>query len=214
MSVLGKRLKELREGRQLLQKELADALGISRNTLASWETGHRTPEMSAVQRLADYFGVSLDYLLGRSDPWQTAESPVSYPSPGAPNEMLRLPVVGAIRAGEPVPAADSVEGHVSVPAEDVQDGEYFFLRVKGDAMTGARIHGGDLVLVRKQPEVEDGDIAVVLVGNDDEAILRRLHRTNGKWLLQPENPMLRPAVVPRRQVKIIGKVVRVQFELR
>jgi transcriptional regulator with XRE-family HTH domain len=65
--VFPKRLKGLREERDLLQKELADKLGISRATVASWEAGHRTPELSAAQRLADFFTVSVDYLLGRTD---------------------------------------------------------------------------------------------------------------------------------------------------
>lgn len=216
MSIFGKRLKELRETRKLLQRDLAGALGIPRNTLASWEAGYRIPEMSAAQKLADYFGVSLDYLLGRTDPGQAAaESFASYHlPPAAPaGELLRVPVVGVIRAGEPVPAPQNLEGYVPTPAEDVQDGEYFFLRVKGDSMIGARIHERDLVLIRKQPKVENGDIAVVLVEEDDEATLKRVYRAEGQWLLQPENPTMRPMVVSRRQVKIIGKVVRVQFDV-
>ncbi len=214
MSTFGERLRQLRQTRRLFQKELAEALGTSRNTVASWEAGHRTPEMAAAQRLADYFGVSLDYLVGRGEPGAAAESLTGYFPPGVlpVGEMARVPVVGAIRAGEPILAAQHLEGYVSVPAEDVHGGEYFFLRVKGDSMIGARIHEGDLVLVRRQPEVENGDIAVVLV-DDDTATLKRVYRTNGQWLLQPENPTMRPIVVPRRDVKIIGKVVRVQFDL-
>lgn len=215
MAALGKRLKELRESRHLRQKELAEVLGISRNTLASWEAGHRNPGMSAAQRLADYFGVSLDYLLGRDEPWQTAEHSPAYPTAStAPlSHTACIPVVGTIRAGEPLFAADNLEGQASVPVEDIEGGQHFFLRVKSDDMIGARIHGGDLVLVRQQETVESGDIAVVLVEGEAEAALRRLYRTDGKWLLQPENPTLRPAVVSRRQVRIIGKVVRVQFEV-
>jgi repressor LexA len=194
---------------------LAGELGVSRNTLASWEAGHRNPEVSAVRKLADYFGVSLDYLLGRCGPWQTAESSPSYPDAESDpeNRLVHLPVVRILRAGQPLLAPEAVEGWTAIPAADVQDGSYFFLRVGGDDLLGARIRRGDLVLVRQQETAENGDIAVVLVEGETEAVLRRVFRTNGQWLLQPENPALQPAVVPRRQARIVGKVVRVQFDV-
>lgn len=125
--------------------------------------------------------------------------------------MVRVPVLGVIRAGEPLYAVQNLEGYILTPAEDVKNGEYFFLRVKGDSMVGARIQEGDLVLVRKQDYVDDGEIAVVLVGGE-EATLKRVFRANGKWLLQPENPSMKPVLIDEQDMKIIGKVVRVQFE--
>ena len=126
--------------------------------------------------------------------------------------MTRVPILGTIRAGEPIYAAENIEGYELVPADDLRGGEYFFLRVKGDSMIGARIQDGDLVLVRRQEDVDDGDIAVILVG-PEEATLKRLYRTDGKWILQPANPNYKPLVIDKVDVKIIGKVVRVQFEV-
>jgi repressor LexA len=213
MTAFGNRLRDLRQEKQLRQKELSEALGISRSTIASWEAGHRTPEVSAARKLADFFGVSLDHLLGRSE-GRAAESPSGYraddlPTPG---DVVLVPVLGVVRAGQPLLASQNVEGHLAVPAADVQGGEYFFLRVKGDSMVGARIHEGDLVLVRRQPEVENGEIAVVLV-DEEEATLKRVFRLDGKWLLQAENPAMCPLVLPRRAVRVVGKVVRVQFDV-
>lgn len=214
MASFAQRLKELRQARGLRQRELSGALDIPRNTIASWETGRRFPEVSAAQRLADFFGVTLDYLLGRSDASPAAaEAFTRYlPQAGERDRTVLVPVVGVIRAGEPILAAQSLEGHVRLPASDVPGGEHFFLRVRGDSMVGARIHEGDLVLVRRQPEVDDGDIAVVLI-DDEEATIKRVYRLDGKWLLKPENPGMPPLVLPRRAVRIIGKVVRVQFDV-
>lgn len=214
MAEFGDRLRGLRENRSLRQKDLAAALEVPRSTIASWEAGHRTPEIAAAQKLADFFAVSLDYLLGRTTPGEAAEPPAGYRAGTLPvsPEWVLVPVFGVVRAGEPLLAVQDAEGQLAVPAVDVRGGEYFFLRVKGDSMIGARIHDGDLVLVRQQPEVENGEIAVVLV-DDEEATLKRVFRLEGKWLLQPENPTLRPLVLPRRAVRILGKVVRVQFDV-
>lgn len=195
------------------QKELSEALGISRSTIASWEASHRTPEVSAARKLADFFGVSLDYLLGRSE-GRAAEPPSRYRAGdlSTSSDTVFVPIVGVVRAGQPILASQNVEGHLAVPATDVQGAEFFFLRVRGDSMTGARIHEGDLVLVRRQPEVENGEIAVVLIDEED-ATLKRVFRLDGKWLLQAENPAIPPLVLPRRAVRVIGKVVRVQFDV-
>ncbi|HHW14498.1 MAG TPA: repressor LexA [Firmicutes bacterium] len=142
-----------------------------------------------------------------------AESPGQLPSNVYPvGEIVRLPIVGVIRAGEPLLAEQNIEGYSWVPAEEVQGGEYFFLRVKGDSMIGARIHDGDLVLIRRQEDVDDGDIAAVLV-NDEEATLKRVFRSDGAWFLQPENPQMRPIIVRKQDVRIIGKAVSGRFNL-
>ncbi|MGE5507129.1 MAG: S24 family peptidase [Chitinophagales bacterium] len=214
MADFGNRLRSLRGQRQLKQKELAAALAVPRSTIASWEAGHRTPEISAAQRLADFFAVSLDYLLGRNAPGEALEPQAGYraETPSAPTEWILVPVFGVVRAGEPLLAIQDAEGRLAVPAADLRGGEHFFLRVKGDSMTGARIHDGDLVLVRRQPEVENGEIGVVLV-DDEEATVKRVFRLEDKWLLQPENPTHRPLILPRRAVRVLGKVVRVQFDV-
>lgn len=203
----GERLARLRTNKGLSQYKLAELLGFSRGQIANYEHGTREPDHETLRRLADFFGVTTDYLLGRTD------DPAPLPKNAIPvSQLVKVPIVGTIRAGEPILAAENIEGYEMVSAEQVKNGTYFFLRVKGDSMIGAGIREGYLVLVRKQEDVEDGDIAVVLV-DDEEATLKRVYRADGKWILHPENPAMKPIVVEKRDVKIVGRVMLVQFEV-
>lgn len=203
----GRKLKELREAAGLKQKALAERLGIVQNHLYRIEAGHRNPTFEILEKAARIFGVPVSIFLEQDAP-QPSLPPNAYPV----GPMVRVPIVGVIRAGEPILAEERIEGYCSVAADEVTGGEHFFLRVRGDSMIGARIQEGDLVLVRRQADVDDGDIAVVMV-NDDEATIKRVYREDGKWLLKPENPTMRPLVVDRHDVRIIGKVIQLRVQL-
>ena len=121
-----------------------------------------------------------------------------------------LPVVGAIRAGEPVLAFENIEKHVAVDLSFARGEGLFFLRVQGDSMIDAHIMDGDLALIRPQPEVASGDIAAVLLG--DEATLKYFFKEKNTVRLQPANPAYEPIVIKNKdaaQLRIIGKVVGV-----
>lgn len=127
---------------------------------------------------------------------------------------LRVPVVGRIRAGEPVLAQEQVEGYVVIDGEWVgapggaSAADHFALKVKGDSMINAGILDGDFVIVRQQPTATDGEIVVVLLG--DEATVKRLFKENDQVRLQPEHPTMEPIVVTKQQsFSILGKVVAV-----
>ncbi|MDN5324135.1 MAG: repressor LexA [Clostridia bacterium] len=126
-------------------------------------------------------------------------------------DIVKIPVLGVIRAGEPILAEENIIGYESISADEIKSGEYFYLKVKGDSMINARIYDGDLVLVRKQEDVENGQIAVILI--EDEATLKRVYRNNGTLILHPENPKYQPMLIEKGNVKIIGKVVEVKFKL-
>ena len=100
---------------------------------------------------------------------------------------------------------------VETPEEQVKYGDYFYLQVKGDSMTGSRIYEGDLVLVRKQPEVENGEIAVVRT-NESEATLKRVKYVDGTYVLYPDNPKYSPVIIKSDNAQIIGKVIKVEFD--
>lgn len=127
---------------------------------------------------------------------------------------LRLPVVGRVRAGEPLLAQEHVEGHVVIdggwlgvsPVTD--DSQHFALKVKGDSMINAGILDGDHVVVRQQPTAEDGEIVVALLG--EEATVKRFYKEEDRIRLQPEHPTMEPLIVAKPQtVTILGKVVAV-----
>lgn len=133
------------------------------------------------------------------------------------NEFIKVPILGTIRAGQAILAIENIEGYELVQESEARNGEYFYLRVTGDSMIGARIYDGDLVFVKKQSDVDHGDIAVVLI-NGDEATLKRVLKTDNSIILQPENPKYIPMVFSQKDiesnyVQILGKVIHVKFNI-
>ena len=120
-------------------------------------------------------------------------------------KMRRVPLLGTIACGEPLLAVENIEGKVDVPEHIRAD---FALRCKGDSMINARIFDGDIVYIRQQPAVENGQIAAVLIG--DEATLKRVRLFDDHISLEPENPMYRPIVYwngDMASIRILGLAV-------
>ena len=206
---IGMNIKDLREKAGLSQGELARILNVSDKTVSAWENGTRTPRMGAIQKLADYFHVQKSVLIEDQWPFDLPENAFPYNTPA----MHRIPVLGTISAGLPIYAEQNIEGYTYT---DLNGGaEYFALRVKGDSMTAARINPGDTLIVRRQDMVENGEIAVVLVG-DEEATVKRFYRKDNVVTLIPQsnNPEHQPQIYNCRttSIRILGKVVRNQFE--
>jgi repressor LexA len=131
-------------------------------------------------------------------------------TPAPAVEQRRLPLVGEIAAGGPLLAEQNIEEYVAVPEPLSRGGEEFLLRVKGESMIEAGILDGDIVVVRRQQDADDGDIVVALAGDDelaDEATVKRFFRESGRIRLQPENSALEPIFA--RHVQILGKVIGV-----
>jgi repressor LexA len=131
---------------------------------------------------------------------------------------LRVPVIGRIRAGEPVLAQEHVEGHVVIDgswlggSKASNGAEHFALKVQGDSMINAGILQDDFVIVRQQPVAQDGDIVVALMG--DEATIKRFFRDGDHIRLQPEHPSMEPIIVTKQQsIAVLGKVVAVFRQL-
>jgi repressor LexA len=131
------------------------------------------------------------------------------PRPGATvpgyKRVSSVPLVGRIAAGEPVLAEENIEDYFPLPTDFVGEGPSFLLRVKGDSMIEAGIFDGDYVVVRKQPTVENGEIAAVLL--EDEATVKRFYKEKDKIRLQPENPSMEPILT--REALVLGKVIAV-----
>lgn len=212
MDTLGSKIKSLRIDRGLTQDELAKILGIARTTLASWEIDRREPDYAMLQKLADVFGVSVDYLLGRNkiiaDALIVAEPKAVY----SVNQMAKIPVLGVIRAGIPIFAQQNIIGWEDIPADEVKDGEYFYLQVTGDSMIDAHIFPGSRVLIRRQEYVENGQIAVVLV-NSNEATLKRVKWADEKVILYAANKNYEPQIYDVAEVKILGRAVKAVIPL-
>lgn len=208
--MFAERLTKLRKAKKLTQQELADKLNISRATYAQYEIGRRKPDYETLEKLADYFNVSIDYLLGRTD------IPESWLPPDAepidPDRLVRLPVLGKIAAGEPIDRIENIEGYELVEPELLRGRKGFILRVQGNSMTGDRIYDGDRVVVVVQETVQPNDIAVVAV-NGEYATLKRVKCQGDMCILTSSNPEYEPIVVPAKEVHIIGKVVEVRHRV-
>jgi repressor LexA len=131
---------------------------------------------------------------------------LSYP-PIRLTQILPIPIVGRVRAGEPILAIENIEGYINLDRNLVSSGNVFLLRVQGDSMIDAHIQDGDFALVKPQPNAENGEIVVALI--EDEATIKRIFKKRDLIRLEPANPKMEPIVVKRgeKKVTIVGKVI-------
>jgi len=193
-------LKQLREEKGLSQYKLAELLGVAQSTVGMWESGKREPDFAMVKRLADFFSVSTDYLLDRP----------------AKSKGVPIPVLGRVPAGIPIEAVQEILDYEEITPEMASQGEFFALQIRGDSMA-PRIREGDVVIVRKQNWVDNGDVAVVLV-NGEDATVKRFYQSEQGVKLVSANPAYEPLFYTASEVKslpvvIIGKVVELRGKL-
>ena len=189
------KLKELRQARGITQKQLAEWSGLGRSQISNYENGLRTPDWETQEILADFFNVRLDYLMDRD------------------TSNTRIPVLGKVVAGIPLDAVEEIIDYEEIPIEMAKNGEYFALQIKGDSME-PKFSAGDVVIVRKQEDVDNGDIAIVLV-NGNEATVKKIRKFDGGINLIPTNSnydvlTYTNAQIEQLPVRIIGKVVELR----
>ncbi len=198
----GERIKARRKEIGLSAEKVADTIGVSPATIYRYEKGdiEKVPGDVLVS-IAKALHTTPAYLMG----WEEEPSlPVAdniIPIP----KMKKIPLLGKIACGEPILAEENLEGFVNAPEGYEAD---FALTCNGDSMIGARILDGDIVLIRQQPDVDDGEIAAVLIEN--EATLKRVHKKHGCLILNPANPNYEPIVITGEEladVRILGKAV-------
>jgi len=181
------------------KEKFRKALNIQSSALGDWKSGKNKSYMKRLPEIAEYFGVSADYLLGR-DKILTLDGVMSLP------KTKKVPLVGTIACGTPILAVENIDGFYNVPETIEAD---FCLRCKGDSMSGARILEGDIVYIKHQDIVDDGEIAAVLI--DNEATLKRVYYQKGKSLvLSSENPAFPPMIFTGEQldgIQILGRAV-------
>ena len=200
MSTFSNSLVQLRNNRHITQEELAKALGVSRSTIGMYESGTREPNFETLEAIADYFNVSMGFLIGNDT---SAYS-------------VKIPVLGRVAAGIPLEAVECVLDYEEIPAELARTGEFFGLQIKGDSMS-PRILEGDVVIVRKQETCATGDIAIVLVDGADATCKRVVFHESGLSLIGL-NPGFAPRFYTQQEietlpVQIIGKVVELRGKL-
>lgn len=198
------RLKLLRESMDLNKRELADKLGFSPSIISMYEAGERKPSIENLEILADFFNVDINYLLGKTDYTTRIVNAFNVQNLFTLDDTIlkkKIPLLGTIAAGEPILAEQNIDDYVDIESAVQAD---FCLRVKGSSMINAGIQDGDIVFIRKQPDVEDGEIAAVLI--DDEATLKRVFKFKGEVQLRAENPKFKPITLNGdKNILILGK---------
>lgn len=198
---VGERLKRRRKELGMSAEAVAEKLGCSPSTVYRYENGEiNKMGIDKLKPIAEAINTSPAYLMGWEDE-ETLPANVSRIEP-----MQRIPLVGQIACGAPILAEQNIEDYVDLPGHIRAD---FALTCKGESMIGAGIRTGDIVYIRKQEEVENGQIAAVMVGGD-EATLKRVYTKPGVVQLVAENPNIAPAVFigkEAEQIHIIGLAV-------
>lgn len=199
-NVLKQRRSEL--GYTLL--EIANKMGVSEATVQRWESGSiKTLRYDRITQLAEILQVPPTVIMGWDDE-EEKNIPTTVNIIPLP-ETKKIPLLGSIACGEPILAEENIEDFIKLDKDIPAD---FALRCKGDSMINARIFDGDIVYIRQQPNVENGEIAAVLIGN--EATLKKVHKYPNKLVLSPCNPIYDDLIYhedPTTEIRILGKAV-------
>lgn len=201
ISSIASRIREYREREDLTLAEMAQRTGVPAQTLNRYELGKRAPKIDVAVQIAERLGVNPLWLQGYDVPVLTGVPDGFDPVP----DTYTVPRVGAIACGTPILAEQNIETYDAVPNRIRCD---FTLVCKGDSMVGAGIEDGDVVYIRQQPEVENNEIAAVMI--DGEATLKYFKRVGDMVLLSPANREYEPIIVSGEnlgKVKIVGKAV-------
>lgn len=222
---LGELIKDYRRKHgDISQRKFAEMCGISNGYIAMIERNENPktkepiqPTLKILKQISNGMGITVSDLIEKVDDMEIdmADEDVAFSSPAIDfSKYHKIPILGYIAAGLPLYAEQHIEGYTLT---DLNGGaEYFALRVKGDSMNAIGINDGYLLIVRRQDEVENGEVAVVLVG-DENATVKRFYSTDTTVTLMPQstNPEHQPQIydVKKTPIRVLGKVVKVEFSL-
>lgn len=201
MKTLGENIRELRKRKGFSQLQLGDALGCSDKTISSWETNRTEPDKKMYLEMCRVLNCRLeDFFEGIPDYEKQKHG-------------VRVPVLGRVQAGLPIEAVQNIIDWEEIPEKLARTGEFFGLQIKGSSME-PRYLEGDVVIVKKQPTIESGQIGVVLVDGTDAAVKKIMLHEEGLTLLST-NPAFPPIFyssqeVVTKPVQVIGKVVELR----
>lgn len=210
-------IKFLRKKKGLTQAQLCKVLNIAQPTLSGYETGNYEPDQDTLGRIADYFGVTVDFILGRENHTTIDTTPraiqikdLAIKDEVEMNDFYPIPLLGSVVAGVPIEAQEDLEGYVYISFRPKE--EYFALRVHGDSMINAGIRDGSVLIVHKQPYATCGDIVVAMLNG--EQTVKRFKMYGDNLFLMPENPDYEPIpILKGADFLILGKVVEVRMTL-
>lgn len=199
--MLGEKIKGLRKKMNLTQDKLSKATGISRSSIGMAEKDLQGMSKEALMTLADFFGVTVDYLM-KDDKEDFEKIDIS-------TQFVPIPIVGVIRAGQPILAEDNIQGYIPVLKSSLKlDGTYFALKVKGDSMN-LEFNEGTILIIEKTPCIENGEIGVIRI-DGLEATVKKVVLNNEMITLIPmsTNSMHIPQMynIKTDDIEIVGKI--------
>lgn len=196
------KIKQLRKQHGISQTQLAQKLNVHQTAVSQWELNRTIPDIDTLKNLSDLFGVSVDYLLGRTD--EPSPSSPDY-TPGITEDFVTFPVIGEVAAGYDHIVAEDWEGEkIDVPTSYLRgrpQEDYFVLKVKGDSMYPA-FQDGDRVLVLRQETLNySGQIGVILYGDDNATLKKVEYKMGEDWMnLIPVNPLFPPRRIENEEL--------------
>ena len=210
---IGQRIRQFRLNRNLTTEELAKKLNTTRASITRYENGDRKANQDVLFQLAEIFNVSVDDFFPNRSTYKSGITNVIYPKGGSLHRVS-IPIVGTIACGDPITAEENIEGYTEqLFTGPVPSGNLFALQCKGDSMEPT-VPNGALAIIHEQPEVEDGEIAAVLVDNDSEATLKRIKHQGSLVMLVPDNKKYDPIVLDKEHPgRIIGKAISYSVQL-
>lgn len=198
-------INKLIKEKNVSQVDIHNHTKIPRSTLTGYVKGTSTPNPGNVQKLADFFNVKKSDIDPRFKPMPNNVIPIL--------NSIKIPILGEIACGKPILIEENIDGYIEEFADNLPSGELFYLKTKGDSMMPT-IPENSYVMIRKQPDVEEGEIAAVVINGDNEATLKRVKRQNGLTMLIPDNANHKPYIITESNpATILGKAVKVSFSL-
>ena len=209
--ITSSRIKTALEKAEMTAKELSNKSGVQEASISQYVNGYHKPSNISAGKMGMVLGVNPLWLMGFDEPMLKENTNPPFPNIH-PVSTRSFPVVSSVACGEPILRREEKDLYIDASADIHAD---FVLVAKGDSMIGARIHNGDYVFVHKQPEVENGEIAAVAIG--EEATLKRFYKYDDMIILRPENPEYKEMTYKgsdMAEVKILGKAVAFQSDIK
>lgn len=218
------RINQLCKEQGISKRKMETSAGVAVGVVSKWTHSDLKPNQKSLQKISEFFGVSVAYLTGESD-FRTEEEAMihgwmeKYDQEALSDESrrfeagARIPVLGEVVAGIPIEAVEDVIDWEEIPLRTAKTGSFFGLQIKGDSMS-PRMVAGDIVIVKEQSDADSGDIVIAMVNGDNATCKKLIKRTDG-IVLQSLNPIYEPMVfsnedIETKPVKIIGKVVELR----
>lgn len=202
-------LYEARINKGLSAEKLAQLVGVSKTTIYRYEKGQiEKMPMQILTKLASVLNISPAFIAGL-DPEPSLSKTISNNKINIlPSKIRLVPVVGEIACGEPITANENIEDYLQEPEDSLPCGTVFYLKAKGHSMEPTIPDGAD-VLIRQQNEIEDNEIAAVLLNDDNEATLKRIKYQGNMLMLVPDNKNYNPIIITKQHpARILGKAIR------